>query len=84
MVCLVHCCAVLRCLVAHEYSMRQRVREWGSVLPGTSGLVYRDPHGEKAATSGGKEGRKGENANKKRREEKKKPSSNQQACALYG
>lgn len=31
------------------------------MLPGTSGLVHRDPCGEKAATSGGKEGK---NANK--------------------
>lgn len=31
------------------------------MLPGTSGRVHRDPCGEKAATSGGKEGK---NANK--------------------
>lgn len=37
------------------------------MLPGTSGRVHRDPCGEKAATSGGKEGK---NANKNERGER--------------
>lgn len=48
-------------------------REWGSVLPGTSGLVHRDPCGEKAATSGGKEGK---NANKIKGGKKRQQSAN--------
>jgi len=51
------------------------------VLPGTSGLVHRDPRGEKAATSGGKQGRRAKMPIKCRRGEN---SSNQQACASNG
>lgn len=56
------------------------------MLPGTSGPVHRDPRGEKAATSGGKEGRRegGEKNANKMKGKKNKNSSNQQACASYG
>lgn len=45
------------------------------MLPGTSGLVHRDPCGEKAATSGGKKGRRAKNANKNKGEKQQQSAS---------
>lgn len=72
-------------------------REWGSVLPGTSGPVRGDPCGEKAATSGGRWGRGGEwegweegswggreGGRKMPIKWRAENNSNQQGCASYG